>query len=188
MRLPNDYRTTPANGRTPGFTIIELLVVIAIVGIILGLLMVALSGARQTSRRAQCRSQLRQLGLALDQYIELNGGAAGVLPWAAKLPSVTPERPSMVKLLGPWIENNLAVYECPDDRYYFDREGLSYEYRAEFLEGRTRIQARRRRGRDEDLLPSSEVLVMYDFEPIHGELGTPAARNALFLDWHVEGL
>lgn len=51
-----------------GFTIIELAVTMAIIGVILALLLPAVQAARESSRRLACKSNLRQLALALHQY------------------------------------------------------------------------------------------------------------------------
>jgi prepilin-type N-terminal cleavage/methylation domain-containing protein/prepilin-type processing-associated H-X9-DG protein len=59
--------------RRPGFTLIELLVVIAIIAVLIALLLPAVQAAREAARRAQCVNNLKQLGIAIHNYHDVNG-------------------------------------------------------------------------------------------------------------------
>jgi prepilin-type N-terminal cleavage/methylation domain-containing protein/prepilin-type processing-associated H-X9-DG protein len=59
--------------RKKGFTLIELLVVIAIIAILVALLLPAVQQAREAARRSQCKSNLKQYGIALHNYHDVHG-------------------------------------------------------------------------------------------------------------------
>ncbi len=193
-----------ATRRKPsGFTLVELLVVIAIIGVLLALLLPAVNAARESARRTQCANHLRQIGLAMQSYLDTN---REIFPNIALLPSFNPDQdPTAIQVLGPFLEDNASVFICPSDvgRNRWNEDTKSYEFRAAYHEtekqsyeyrqlvriretGEFRPLAGMRRPQVELVRKLSELELFYDYDNFHGPAGVLGSRNALFADAHAD--
>ncbi|HEY7313415.1 MAG TPA: DUF1559 domain-containing protein [Gemmataceae bacterium] len=111
--------------RRSGFTLIELLVVIAIIGVLLGLMLPAVQKVREAAARAQCGSNLKQIGLAAHHYADVHNrlppGQLGPYPDVGMgLPPINTQFVGSLVYLLPYIEQ--------DNTYRALLEGLPADY------------------------------------------------------------
>lgn len=89
-------------------TLVELLVVIAIIGALVALLLPAVQSARASARSSACKSQMRQIGLAILRYCDDHDGEfPHNVHFATEL--------SWVQTLAPYVESVDAIRICPED-------------------------------------------------------------------------
>jgi prepilin-type N-terminal cleavage/methylation domain-containing protein/prepilin-type processing-associated H-X9-DG protein len=111
------------NRNDRGFTLVELLVVIAIIGILVALLLPAIQAARESARRAQCINNLKQVGVAFqnyhDTYKQLPIGAYSCC-WGTWQMAILPflEEKQLADLYQ-FLPKNFPVF---DDRYRYDND------------------------------------------------------------------
>ena len=168
-----------------GFTLVELLVVIAALSILASLLLPTLGRAKRKAQSAACLSNLHQIGLAMELYIQDNEHR---LPVCARMPSLNTNLTPITSALAPYLPAK-AIWHCPEDKKEFAAQQTSYEWN-EFLNGASY-------DRPEDWSPVTQSIVeiifggrlntplIGDVEAFHGRQGIWTGKNALYFDGRV---
>ena len=167
------------------FTLVELLVVLAISGVLAALLMPALGKAKEAGRSTACIGNLRQVGIALQVYVESNNNRLPVMRDRAMGTNQPPTDllPGTEKVLASEL-GNTNLLRCPSDRAeIFLKTGSSYSWNS-LLNGQ----------RDDNLnvfglhFDPHAIPVFFDKESFHSARGPKKGVNYLYADGHIKNL
>ncbi|MGI9014013.1 MAG: type II secretion system protein [Phycisphaerales bacterium] len=177
-----------ARRRTRAFSLVEIIVVMGIIGVLAAIILPVAATVRDKAHEAECQSNLRQIGAAIEVYRQNNDR---LLPRAAPLPSGDPFSPpdGLNGALKRIIDPKSRVYLCPaDDDPGAEVIGTSYFYVAGafmfFSPPEPWPAARQVTKFFEEEVPNS-IPIVWDAGDRH-PIGTALPRNGLYIDGHVE--
>lgn len=164
------------------FTLIELLVVIAIIATLAALLLPALSRAKESGRATACLSNLHQMGVALQIYVEENQNHMPYM-YDFNVSQIPTNPPSVDVVLSNHL-GNVKVLRCPsDDKQVYEQTHSSYFW-SSYLNGQ-----------DADHLNAlgitanpHQIPIFCDKENFHAARGPGKEKNYLFADGHIKNL
>ncbi len=164
----------------PAFTLVELLVVVAVIGLLMAIAIPAVRHVHQLARTTRCLSNLKQLGVALDIYLDTRE-AKRFMPELYNRDDANDPVAAIDTVLLP-DEPNSAVFACPADDRVHRRSGTSYLWNTT-LNGQNANRLFSVLGVGGPDQPH-RIPILSDKESFHPQL--PLGVNLLFADYHVE--
>lgn len=164
------------------FTLIELLVVIAIIGILAALLLPMMGRARESGKATACLSNLHQIGIALQLYVQENQNKLPTMRDRSLTTSNDLPSPDMV-LTNQYL-GTVRILRCVSDtQQLFETTGSSYAWNS-LLNGQ---DADHLKVMGMDFDPHA-IPLMYDKDKFHAARGVNKERNFLYADGHIKNL
>ena len=171
---------------TSAFTLIELLVVIAIIGILAALLIPTLARSKESARATACLSNLHQIGIALQLYVQDNENR---MPFLTNLGVTTISTPlsNTPPTLDVVLTNHVSagkVFACPsDDLRLFELTGTSFWWN-HLLNGQNADDLSVFKWKFE----AHQIPLVFDKEAFHKARGPAFGVNYLYADGHIQKL
>ena len=179
-------RPAAASGFPVAFTLIELLVVIAIIAVLAALLLPVFGRAKESARAAACLSNLHQIGLALQLYVQDNDNKMPVMYDALFGTNAAPVA-NTAATIDRVLTNHLGstkVLRCPsDNKDLFEKTGSSYAWNS-LVNGQP---AERLVIFGMDFNPH-QIPLVFDKEAFHRPRGEKMGVNYLYADGHIHKL
>ncbi|HEY5913324.1 MAG TPA: type II secretion system protein [Verrucomicrobiae bacterium] len=168
-------------GFVQGFTLIELLVVIAVIAILASLLLPVVGRVKESGKATACLSNLRQVGIALQLYVQENNNRLPVM--RDRSLTVSNELPSPDLVLSQQLGNTNVLRCTSDKQRLFERTGSSYSWN-NLLNGQD-AEHLNVMGLKFD---PHQIPLMFDKEKFHVARGEAKAQNFLYADGHIKNL
>jgi prepilin-type N-terminal cleavage/methylation domain-containing protein/prepilin-type processing-associated H-X9-DG protein len=168
------------------FTLIELLVVMAIIGVLASLLLPTLGKAKEAGRSTVCLGNLRQVGIALQLYVQDNDNRLPVMRDRLFETNGVPDT-NATESIDLVLSNHLGavqVLRCPSDfKRIYEQTRSSYSWNSLL------------NGQDAEHLSvltipfdPHQIPVVFDKEAFHAARGEKRGLNYLYADGHIKNL
>jgi prepilin-type N-terminal cleavage/methylation domain-containing protein len=174
----------PTQQPQPAFTLIELLVTIAIIGVLAALLLPVVGRAKESARATACLSNLRQIGTALQLYVQDHANRLPVM-YDALLSTNGPSiNTATIDIVLTNYLGNRKILRCrSDDKDLYEQTGSSYSWNSLL------------NGQDADHLQvfgiqfdPHNIPLVFDKEAFHRARGPAKGVNYLYADGRIQNL